>query len=325
MSCKTSARALPLLLGILLTELAAEAQLAAGDGSWLDRPLVNWNDRAGAVPAIPRPSTPVKQSDLERYCRKEVRQPVTGSEKAVAGAGWLLYDVPRSSGPTRVFMAMASVDGMCRPMSYQAFVFAEGRYSGTLAPAPMDSRTDGSLVSIRLTSPTHIVAEFVRYQEPDPLCCPSKVSVVEYELRSGAGSSLIPIDVKTRPTTEGSGNARTGSSPASTPLSGKRWVLVQMGDQPQSGEKRNLAFDEQQRRVFGDAGCNRFSGSFEANGTSLKLSRLLSTKMACADEDANRLETRFLEALEHVTRFEVRGTTLRLYSGQDRVLVFESR
>lgn len=78
-------------------------------------------------------------------------------------------------------------------------------------------------------------------------------------------------------------------------------------------------------RVSGDSGCNRFSGEFEVSGTSLKVSRLMSTKRACLAEEANRLEMNFLRALESITRFEAQQNVLRLFAGDNPNLVFAAK
>ena len=83
---------------------------------------------------------------------------------------------------TTVLLAEASVDGMCRPWDYQAFVFVKGAFAGTLSPTLMDSRTDGALSEVRLLAPTSIEAVSLRYADADPLCCPSRLSTVRYRI-----------------------------------------------------------------------------------------------------------------------------------------------
>jgi heat shock protein HslJ len=85
-----------------------------------------------------------------------------------------------------------------------------------------------------------------------------------------------------------------------------------------------IEFDREQRRFSGSSGCNRFTGTFEMDGTILKLSRMVSTKRACLDTEAQQVETGFLQLLELTTRFEVQGNTLRLYENEEVALVFAS-
>jgi len=75
------------------------------------------------------------------------------------------------------------------------------RYAGTLSPALMDSRADGALSEIRLLSPTVLEVTFLRYADIDPLCCPSRLSVVRYRIeRRATGPVTSPVSVQTRPT-----------------------------------------------------------------------------------------------------------------------------
>jgi hypothetical protein len=121
----------------------------------------------------------------------------------VADAGWAPFGpAPRESG-TVVILGMTAVDGMCRPLGFQAFMFVDGHFAGTLSPVPMDSRTDGVESRIELTGPADLTVEFSRYAATDPLCCPSGLSRVTYRIeRPGPGSDpvLVPVQVATTPT-----------------------------------------------------------------------------------------------------------------------------
>ena len=163
-----------------------------GQVSWLDRPLRNWNTGDGAVPAAPRTLAPI-----EAQCRTQVRTPESIADRAVTRAGWSLFGPTQMFGPVTVVTAMAGVDGMCRPMQYNAFVFVRDRFAGTLAPEPMDARSDGSLGDVRLSSPTELGAEFARYTSRDPLCCPSQTSTVRYTIGGGARAVVTPEDADT--------------------------------------------------------------------------------------------------------------------------------
>lgn len=304
---------------ILVIMAAAFSVLAQPANSWLDRPLVNWN-RPGST--LPRPPA-AERSELGR-CRHQVRQPASPAERAAVRMGWTLYGPVQNYATTTVFTAMAGIDGMCRPMGYQAFVYSGGRYAGTLSPAPMDSRSDASLMSIYLINSTGIAAEFARYRESDPLCCPSRTTSVNYNVRNIGNPVVAAVDVSTLARCSES-EPPDGNGGDATSLFGRRWALTGIGEQRLSAGKPYIEFDDQQRRVSGDGGCNRFSGGFELNGTSLKLTRLISTKRACLAPEANRLETSFLQALEQTTRFEVRENTLRLYAGDRQSLLLTSQ
>ena len=79
-------------------------------------------------------------------------------------------------------LGRSGVDGMCRPLGFQGFVFSGGRFAGTLAPRPMDSRSDGAAQAPELWSAGTLSVTFSRYTGRDPLCCPSRVSTVQYRI-----------------------------------------------------------------------------------------------------------------------------------------------
>lgn len=168
------------------------AASAFGQTSWLDRPLNNWNNSNGVVPSAPRTLAPI-----EAQCRTQVRAPESVADRSVTRAGWSLYGASQTYGAVTVVTAMAGVDGMCRPMQYNAFVFVRDRFAGTLAPEPMDARSDGALNDLRLTSATDISAEFARYTSRDALCCPSQTSSVTYTIETGPRGVVRPGDVDT--------------------------------------------------------------------------------------------------------------------------------
>ncbi|MGN6674021.1 MAG: LppP/LprE family lipoprotein [Thermomicrobiales bacterium] len=147
--------------------------------TWLDQqPLAAWNVAGAALPSAPAASG---DPPTEARCATSSRQPAGPEDQALAGAGWALFGTTLRFGPTVVVQAMSAVDGMCRPRGYQAFVFMNGQFAGTLAPAPMNARADGSLGSITLAS-NQITGQFQRYSPADPLCCPSRISTVTYQV-----------------------------------------------------------------------------------------------------------------------------------------------
>ena len=176
-------------LSLLFLSLVLAAP-ALGQVSWLDRPLTNWNTGNAGVPNAPRTLAPI-----EAQCRSQIRTPESIADRAVTRAGWSLYGPTQTFGPVTVVTAMAGVDGMCRPMQHNAFVFVRDRFAGTLAPEPMDARSDGSLVDVRFSSPTELGAEFARYTSRDALCCPSQTSNVQYSITTAG--RVVPNDVDT--------------------------------------------------------------------------------------------------------------------------------
>jgi len=187
-----SMRALVVTAALVLLAQSA----SAGSGDWLDKPLAGWNTAGDSVPKAPAPKG---DSPTDPRCAGPLRQPSTPPERAVAAAGWSLFSKARVSGSAIALLAEASVDGMCRPWDYQAFVFVTRRYAGTLSPALMDSRTDGALSEVRLLSSTDLEVDFLRYTDTDALCCPSRLSTVRYRIEFGpTGPAVVPLSVHTK-------------------------------------------------------------------------------------------------------------------------------
>jgi hypothetical protein len=174
---------------------------AAGPGSWLDAKSAtptNWNVAGATIPARPGPRD-AELSPAGR-CATALRPQFAPEDRAVTSRGWSLVGGYHRFGPTVVVMATASADGMCRPNGYQGFVFVNGAFAGTIAPHPMDARTDGSIASISVTlfSATEIEADFARYNSADPLCCPHATSTVLYQVPTTNPPRLAPESVTTR-------------------------------------------------------------------------------------------------------------------------------
>ncbi len=299
---------------------AASGQSPPLDQSWLDRPLINWNRPSADFPRLPAPAD---ATNLDQ-CREAIRQPISQAEEALLRRGWKLFGPVQNLGMTQLITATSGFDGMCRPLGYQVFVYVEGRYAGTLSPVLMNSRTDGALLKTQLLSPTEIRADFARYSESDPLCCPSRTSFVSYRIRPDEVSDLVATQVLTRDNQPNSNSATTGANNKMTELAGTRWQLSAIAEQPLQTSDLYIEFDAQQQRFSGFSGCNRFAGGFSRAGTTLTLSQIASTRRACLDAAAQRTETDFLQALEAVTRFEIQADTLRLYAGDLLVLVFKN-
>ena len=94
-------------------------------------------------------------------------------------------------------------------------------------------------------------------------------------------------------------------------LAGTSWA---MPDQPKQFVEFNAS------KISGNAGCNRFNGSFGQNGTTVEMGRLATTRMACGPAIMIE-EAKFLHGLEHSTSFEISGTTLLLKSAAGDVIL----
>lgn len=308
-------------IGLTGTPFAAIAQAPSDSPAWLDQPLRNWNRPTSDLPELPQPLPPTNISQ----CVSQIRQPSLDAERAVVAKGWKLFGPLQTYDMTQLFLATSGFDGMCRPMGFQAFVYVEGRYAGTLSPVLMDSRSDGVIFTPYLTSGTEINVEFARYRSTDPLCCPSGTSFVTFKIRPDEVPDLIATSVTT---TENRDNNSTTPSSAMS-LGGPKWYLQSIGSQVISAEqvKANppyVEFNVSENRYFGSGGCNRFTGGFTKTGKSLKLGPAASTKMACLQGNIQEIETKFFQAMGQVTRYSITGTTLTLYQDDQPLLVFQA-
>jgi hypothetical protein len=194
-------------LGLVTTLLVAALSAfgpprsARADGAWLDQqPLPVWNLAGQSVPRAVPPATP---GAINPRCLEAPRQPASGEERQVAAAGWRLTAEPRTGPGITVVGGHTDFDGMCRPFAYQAFVFVDGVYAGTLSPLLMNSREDGILSEALLTEADRPRARFARYRPSDPLCCPSALSEVRYEVeRTKAGPRLLAVAASTGPSAQ---------------------------------------------------------------------------------------------------------------------------
>ena len=174
--------------------------VSAGQGtpsSWLDRPLTNWNKAGRPVPSAPAGDEAA--ASIIRRCQLTPPRSTTG-ERAIDAAGWIPFwnvDQQLVREDIEIIAGMRGADGMCRPETYNLFVFVGGRFAGVLSPTPMTSRLDGSSGVVRLPLPD-ITAEFVRFTSTDPLCCPSSRMTARYRIdRTAAGPVVAPVEVRT--------------------------------------------------------------------------------------------------------------------------------
>lgn len=105
----------------------------------------------------------------------------------------------------------------------------------------------------------------------------------------------------------------------------QKWDLLTLnGESINQGSHKpvHIQFSDSANRVFGSGPCNRFFASFTRNSNSLKLSGIGSTKMACLDENAGKLEQSFFNALESVDAYKVSDNTLELVSAGKTIATF---
>jgi hypothetical protein len=146
--------------------------------AWLDEPKpASWNKPGLSIPAAPK-----IEGAVDQKCRELARPPQLEEDKRLREQSWDLVGGYQGGWNVLVIRGTAGYDGMCRPRHFQDFVFVRGVFAGTLAPQPMDSRTDGALARVSLQSESRLMAEYQRYAASDALCCPSRTTAVVFEI-----------------------------------------------------------------------------------------------------------------------------------------------
>lgn len=284
-------------------------------GAWLDaQPLAAWNKAGGKIPRAPRFDP---DPFLDKQCAGQARAAASAADQAVVKAGWKLIGSSQRFGDTEVVLGRSGVDGMCRPLGYQGFVFSGGKFAGTLAPRPMDSRTDGAAQAPELWSAGALSVTFSRYTGRDPLCCPSRISTVRYRIESGnKGPVATATDVSTA-STSAVPPPPPVPAPAAAGTSGvalRPWQLVKI----QMIDGAVLVPDDPARYTFELAGdgraavradCNRGSGTYALDGPALSFGPLATTRAMCPP---GSISDRYLAELGLVATWTERDGTLVL-------------
>lgn len=174
-------RVLSLMIAIVVCQ-AGNTRAQGRVAAWLDeaRPAA-WNKARSSIPDAPK-----IEADVDPRCREQARPPQLDEDKQVRDRGWNLVGAYQGGWQILVIQGTAGYDGMCRPRQFQDFVFVRGVYAGTLSPQPMDSRSDGVLGRVFLSSGSQLTAEYERYAAKDPLCCPSRTTSVTFEIGGDA-------------------------------------------------------------------------------------------------------------------------------------------
>ncbi|MBA4123455.1 MAG: META domain-containing protein [Acidobacteria bacterium] len=285
-----------LLLGI---DAAAQSQY-----SWLEaKPLPSWSERSRAILQTKK----IAQAELTR-CRSSLRPATLPVDSLLTKYNWTLVGDAQVFGKTTAVTVATSFDGMCRPLGFQTYVFVGNRVAGTVSPGPMDSRTDASLINIRLLSETDVIAEYARYKENDPLCCPSKTNTVSFNIKRDGQNWLMKPDFVSEAAYNMS-EAKENSDTANLTGTVWHWESLQTPTEKISvpvPKKYTLEFmTDGKAQILAD--CNRGRGSYQLDGQSLTFSGFITTKMGCPP---GSLDGRFLRSLDAARTLNVKGDEL---------------
>jgi heat shock protein HslJ len=301
----TSIRA-ALLIAIVAGPIAVIHSQRTVTASWLDVPKPSaWNTPGATVPLAHRTSAP-----SEDRCLALARPAQTDLDERVRDEGWDLVDAYQGGWHMVVIRGAASYDGMCRPIAYQDFVFVRGAFAGTLAPRPMDSRSDGALSRVFLQNEHQLIAEYQRYDRSDPLCCPTKTTRVVFEIANGP--VVQPVSAST---------SQVSSKPAGNHeargLLDVYWKAIELAGKPtptqDPSREAHLQF-QSGGRVSGSDGCNRITGSYQLSGERVTFGQMAATQMACVNTEA--IERPFQDALKNATRLTVSRDHLELFDAK---------
>ncbi|GEM_PF-738260 len=115
-------------------------------------------------------------------------------------------------------------------------------------------------------------------------------------------------------------------SAAGPPLLETFWRLIELNNQaassPAGARQVYIQFTGgDEKRASGFSGCNRYTGSYESEGSDLKFGQMASTRMACVGP--NR-ESEFLDALKRTNSYRISGNALELMEGSNVLARFEA-
>jgi heat shock protein HslJ len=83
------------------------------------------------------------------------------------------------------------------------------------------------------------------------------------------------------------------------------------------GVKQIITFTKD-GKVYGDSGCNRFTGTYKVKGDHLTIGPLASTMMACPEPQMSA-EATFLTRLQAAVAYHATSKVLRVYAPKDMI------
>jgi hypothetical protein len=167
--------------------LGAPPAAASPGTSWVDELTTGWNVPGGVVPP---PSDAAEVGD----CGAVLREPETDADAQVAAAGWALYGGYQTGWGLSVVHGLSRLDENCRPASFQAFVFRDGVFAGTISPEEMAAQTDGALEAVTVTENGGLRAIFQRWGPDHQGCCSEGYSALDMQVPPTASVPvLVPL------------------------------------------------------------------------------------------------------------------------------------
>jgi heat shock protein HslJ len=129
-----------------------------------------------------------------------------------------------------------------------------------------------------------------------------------------ATSLALPVNAAPFPAPKNAPLVQLASSKAkhTKGLAGTAWILDSLQGQPAPSDKSlDLSFSE--GNAAGTDGCNRLAGGFKENADrTIVIGPFASTMMACLDPNAGKFAKSYVDALQKVASYSVRGGSLHL-------------
>lgn len=141
-----------------------------------------------------------------------------------------------------------------------------------------------------------------------------------------SGTLAVVVAMTGCTTTESLQTSPNASTKESIGLYNRTWIATQINgtdvtSSDLSGKRPAIQFDAKAKRFFGADGCNQIQGSFESQGSILRLGPIASTMMACIGKDNSALSRQYANALASTTNYELKGHELRFMDTSGKVLV----
>jgi len=106
-------------------------------------------------------------------------------------------------------------------------------------------------------------------------------------------------------------------------IDGKKWKLIMLENVGQDYGKAFIQFNATDKKVNGNSGCNNFFGTYSTKANSNTFKGLGSTRMACLDQEASKIESKILKYLSDATvSFDVADQTLNFYHKNRLIMMF---
>jgi heat shock protein HslJ len=143
------------------------------------------------------------------------------------------------------------------------------------------------------------------------MACPEPAMAVEKAFMAAFSGTLTSNVAGNRLslTPAAGGNALQFELEPKPSLAGVKWEVTGYNNgrqavvSPQLGTQLSVTFKDGQ--VSGNSGCNRFHGPFKAEGNSLSIGPLATTRMLCSAEGVMAQEQAFLAALQTATTWAI--------------------